>query len=92
MTARDPASLVQGQTAGGHQTMEVRMSQQFLIPGVQDRQKAEPCPEMLRIGRDGQQGLRSGTEQKAVHHAGVLQRGGNQLMRQGKDHMAVRNR
>ena len=25
-----------------------------------------------RIGRDGQQSLRDGTEQKAVHHAGVL--------------------
>ena len=70
----------------------MRVRQQFLIPGVQDRQKAEPCPEMLRIGRDGQQGLRGGTEQKAVHHAGVLQREGNQLMRQSENDMRVRNR
>jgi hypothetical protein len=35
--------------------MEVRMSQQFLIPGMQNSQKAEPCPEALRTGSDGQQ-------------------------------------
>ena len=56
MAARDPAGLVESQAARGHQTMQRRMSLQSLIPGMEDRQKAEPCPEMLRIGRDGQQG------------------------------------
>jgi hypothetical protein len=35
--------------------------------------------------------LRDGTEQNAIHHAGVLPGHGDQLMRQSEDHMAVRN-
>ena len=47
---------------------------------------------MLGIGRDGQQGLRDGTEQEAVHNAGVLQRESDQLMRQRENDRRVRNR
>jgi hypothetical protein len=68
------------------------MSQQSLIPGMEDRQKAEPCPEMFRIGRDGQQCLGGRPEEQIVKHAGVLPRQRDQLMRQRENDMRVRNR
>ena len=92
MAARNPACLIEGEAACGHETMQMRMWQQLLIPGMQDRQKTELCPQTLRISGDRQQGLRNGTEQNAVDHSGVLQREGDQLMRQSEDYMAVRNR
>ena len=44
MPARNPACLIECDAAGWYQAMDVRMSLQFLIPGMQDSQKAKPCP------------------------------------------------
>jgi len=69
----------------------MRVRQQLLIPGMQNGQKAESCPEALRIGGDGQQRLRGGSEEQIVNHSGVLPRQRDQLMRQRKDDMRVRH-
>jgi len=39
------------------------MGQQFLIPRMQDSQKAQACPQMPRISSDDEQCLRDGSEE-----------------------------
>jgi len=59
--------------------VDVRMSQQFLIPGVQDSQKAQACPQMAWIRSNGEQRLRNGAEEDVVHDGWVLPRQRNEL-------------
>ena len=72
MPAANPACLIEGDATGWHQAMDVRMSQQFLIPGMQYGQKAKACPEMPRIGSNREQGLRNGSEEDVVNDGRVL--------------------
>ena len=92
MPAANPACLIEGDAAGRHQTVDVRMSQQFLIPGVQDSQKAKACPQMPRIRSNGEQGLRNGAEEDVVHDGRVLPRQWNEFVRQREDQVRVSNR
>ena len=52
--------------------MHMRMVQQVLSPGMQHRQEADLGTQVLRIGRDFQQRLRSGLQQQAVEHPRIL--------------------
>ena len=79
MPAANPACLIEGDAAGRHQAVDVRMSQQFLIPGVQHSQKAKACPQMLRISSNREQRLRNGAEEDVVHDGRVLPRQRNEL-------------
>lgn len=85
--APNPACLIEGNTAGWNQAMDMRVSQQLLIPAMQDSQKAEACPQMPWIGSNRQQRLRNGTEEYAVDNRGILQRKRNEFVRQSKDHV-----
>ena len=44
---------------------------------------------MLGVGGNLQQGLRRGTQQRALDNAGVLQRQSAEFIRKGKDHVEV---
>ena len=70
--------------------MQVRMMQQILAPGVKDGEESDSGAQVLGIGGDGEQGLRSGAEQNAVHDPFVLERDGGNLFRHGEDRMKVR--
>jgi hypothetical protein len=63
------------------------MSQQLLIPGMQDSQKAQACPQLSRISSDGEKCLRNGAEEYPIHNGWVLQGKRNEFMRQSEDHM-----
>jgi len=89
MPAANPACLIEGDAAGRHQTVDVRMSQQFLIPGVQDSQKAQACPQMAWIRSNREQRLRNGAEEDVVHDGRVLPRQRNEFVRQREDHVRV---
>jgi hypothetical protein len=57
---------------------------------VQDGEEANLCAKMLRIGRDFQQCLCHGTKQQVVQQGRIALTQPVQLMRQGEDHMKVR--
>ncbi len=65
---------------------------QLLTPGVEDRQKANVGPEMLRIPRDGDEGLGDRLEEEGIEEAGVVEGEAIERVGQGKDHMEVRHR
>ena len=46
--------------------MHVRMVEQGLAPGMQDRQKADLGPEVFRVSRNRAQGLGGGAEQNGL--------------------------
>lgn len=92
MPAANPACLIEGDAAGWHQAVDVRMSQQFLIPGVQDSQKAKACPQMPGIRSNGEQRLRNGAEEDVVHDGRVLPRQRNEFVRQRENHVRVSHR
>jgi hypothetical protein len=52
--------------------MDMRMVQQFLIPGVQHAEEADLGAEMSRVARYRQQCLGAGPKQQPVHLAFVL--------------------
>ena len=63
--------------------------EQILPPGVQDGEKADPCPETLRIGSDGGQGLGCGSEQNAVDDIFVLVSNSRELFGKCEDDMKI---
>src|SRR6266571_3318133 len=69
--------------------MEMRMVMQLLAPGVQDGQTTDLGPKMLGSLGDVLEGLCDGAKEQAIELAGVLQREGPQVLRQGKDDMGV---
>jgi hypothetical protein len=72
--------------------VQVRMMKQFLIPGVQYRQKSYARAEVTRVRRDGKQRLRYCAEEHAVDRTRILKRQRGQFLQQGEDDVAVRNR
>ncbi len=69
-----PRGPVQCQTAGGNDTMDMRMMEQVLSPGVKNTKKPDVCSKMLRVGGDLKQGFGASPEQQFVQYALVLQR------------------
>ena len=53
------------------------------------REATDLGPEMLRVPRDVLEGLHHGAKEQAIEWAGVLQRQGPQVMRQGEDDVHV---
>ena len=81
--------MVQRQTAGWNHTVNVRMMQEFLIPGVKDTEESDLRAEALRVACNLKQCLGAGPEQQSIDLAFVLQRERRKLLRQGKDHVHV---
>ena len=88
----DPAGVIWGQTSGGDQAVDMRMSEQVLAPGMQDGQESDFSPQMFRIGGYLQQGLRTGAEQEVIEDLLVLQRQLAELVRQGEDNVDIGDR
>ena len=59
---RNPPPVVGRQSAGRNHAMDMRVMQQFLIPGVQHAEEADLRPEVSRVARDRQQRLGAGPE------------------------------
>lgn len=67
------------------------MMHDLLIPGMQNREAADPSAEAFGIGGHFQKGLRYGTKQNPINDAWILQRQRRQFVRQSKYHVAIRN-
>ena len=57
-----PACMVGRQTAGRHDTVNMRVVQQLLIPGMEHAEEANLGAEVARVTGDLQQRVRSGTK------------------------------
>ncbi len=58
----NPARMVRRQTAGGNNTVNVRMVLEFLVPGVKDAEESDLRAEALGIAGDLEQRLGAGPE------------------------------
>ncbi len=53
----DPAGMIEGESTGGDQAMQVRMVAQVLAPGMEYGEHSDACAEMARISGDLRQGF-----------------------------------
>jgi hypothetical protein len=65
------------------------MVKEVLAPGVKDGEEADARTQMLRIGGDGEQGLRGRAEENTVNGLLVFQSDDGNLFRDGEDNMKV---
>src|SRR5208282_5147651 len=85
----NPAGVIGGESAGGNDTVDMRMKLEFLIPGVKHAEEADLGPEMGWIARYLLQGFGAGPEQQTVDDLLVLESQRSQLRRQGEDDVDV---
>jgi hypothetical protein len=88
----DPVGVIWGQTSGWDHAVDVRMMEQILTPGMQDRKKSDLCSQVTSIPGYFLQELRSGAEQEPIEDLLVLQCQWGELVRQGEDHVDIGNR
>src|ERR1700686_280255 len=72
--------------------MEVRMSQQILAPGMQDREEPDFGAQVFGIASYREKGFRTGAEQEVIEDLLVLQRQWGELVRQGEDDVDIGDR
>lgn len=65
--------MIGSETAGGNDTMGVRMKLQALIPTVEHAEETDLGAEMSRIASDLKQGLGAGVKEQVVDEPLVLQ-------------------
>jgi hypothetical protein len=65
----------------------MRVMVELLAPGMEHRQAAEVCPEMLGGASDVLERLCHRAQEHAVEHAGIVEAQGAEGVRQGKPHM-----
>lgn len=86
--AGDPGAIGAEASPGCH-GVDVRVMEQVLAPGMKEGKEADPGAEVLGIGGDGQQRLRTGVEQKLVEAGLVLQRQRVELLGNREDDVEV---
>ena len=84
--------MIEGESTGGNETVQVRMMAQVLAPGMEHGEHADAGAEMAGIGGDLQQGLGSCTKQQAIKQTLVAECERRQLLRHGEDDMGVGHR
>src|SRR5882762_3455288 len=69
-----PACAAGRQASRWNDTMDMRMKQEILAPGMQDREESDLGSKMFGIGGHLHKRLRHGAEQQVVEFDGVLPR------------------
>ena len=91
LAASDPAGAIGGESAAGHDAMQVRMKMQVLTPGVQHGKKADGSAEMSGIGGNGEQSFRSSLKQDGIDLSWVLKRKAADLLGERERDVEVGN-
>ena len=81
--------MIERQSAGGNETVQVGMMSEVLRPGVQHGKHTDACTEMTWIGGDLQQGLGCCAKQQVVTQTLVAECELSQLFGHGEDHMGI---
>jgi hypothetical protein len=84
--------VIERQSAGGKDTMDMRVEFEFLTPGMQHGKEANFGAEVSLISGDFRQCLRTGVKQKIVDEPLVLQGQWRQFTRKRTDHMHIARR
>ena len=69
----DPLGVVRREPSAWNDTVEMRMEQKILSPGVQNAEEADVGAQVFRIASDLQKRLRHSTEQEVVEFDLVLE-------------------
>ena len=85
----NPAGVIERESAGGDNAMDMRMKLELLVPGMQHAEEADLSPEMGGVASDFEQSFCAGTKQQTIDYFFVLQSQGRQLGRQGEDDVDV---
>jgi hypothetical protein len=88
---RDPRGAIGREPAARHDHVQVRMMGHRRAPGVEDRGDPDPRAEVLRVGRDRQQGRGRRLEEQIVDHRLVLVSDVGDRGRQGEHEVEVRH-
>src|SRR5216684_9053470 len=88
-TGSNPAGVIERESAGGDDTVDMGMNLEFLVPGVEHAEEADLGPEMSGVASDLEKSFCAGTKQQTIDHFFVLQSQWRQLRRQNKDDMKV---
>jgi hypothetical protein len=88
----NPAGVMERESAGGNNTMDMRMKLELLVPGVKHAEEADLSSEMSGVASDFEKSFCAGTKQQTIDYFFVLQGQRSQLRRQSKDHMDVGHR
>ena len=67
-----PMGVIARQTAGSHDTVDVGMMLELLIPGVEDAEEADLGAEALGVCGNFEESLRAAAEQQSIDHLLVL--------------------
>ena len=68
------------------------MKKQILPPGVKHGKKADFGAQVFGIGGDAPERFRGGTKKDVVNNFLILPGNGSNAVRQGENHMEIRNR
>src|SRR2546427_12385229 len=88
----DPLPAIGGETSGRDHAVDVRMMEQILAPGMQNRKKSNFCSQVTRIPGYLLQSVRTGAEQEVIEDLLVLQRQLGELVRQSEDDVNTSDR
>ena len=88
----NPVLAVRRQATGRNHTVNVRMMEKILSPGVEHAKKTDVGSKVFWIGRNFQQSRSTGAEQQTIESLFVVEHQWRQLMRQREDHMHIGNR
>jgi hypothetical protein len=58
----DPSRVIRSETAGGYNTVYMRMMLELLVPGVEDAEETDLCAKTLRVAADLKKCLGAGPE------------------------------
>jgi len=89
---RDPAGAVEREAPTGDEDLDVRVIPQVLRPRMQDGEDRGAGAELLGIGRDAEQRLSRGAQERIVHRALVRASDGPKLLGQREGNEEVRTR
>src|SRR5271167_3198111 len=85
----DPVGVIQRESTGRDNTMDMGMMLQPLIPSVQHAEETDLGAQMSGIASHFEQGCGAGSEQQVVDELLVLQGKWGQFPRQGKDDVNI---
>src|ERR1019366_6813929 len=85
----NPARVVERESAGRDDTVNMGMKLKLLVPGMQHTEEADLGSQTSGIAGDFQKSFCAGTEQQVIDHFFVLQGQGRQLRMQSENDMDV---
>jgi hypothetical protein len=69
----NPAGVIERQTTGGHDAMDMGVKLELLVPGVQHAEETDLSAEMSGSASDFEKGFCTGPEQQTIEDLAVVQ-------------------